>query len=67
MSVPVSIVSPSSAVRLQAVKQQLTAIEPPLLIVAASRAAADEFALSLAADRGATFGITRAGLTELVA
>ena len=67
MSVPVSIVSPSSAVRLQAVKQRLTSIEPPLLIVAASRAAADEFALTLAADRGATFGITRAGLTELVA
>jgi len=61
------IVSPSSAARLAAARSHLETVKPPILIVGASRAAADEFALGLAADRGATFGITRAGLTELVA
>jgi hypothetical protein len=63
----IPIVSPSSAVRLAAARTRLTGIEPPILIVAASRAAADEFALALAAERGATFGIARAGFTELAA
>lgn len=63
----VAVVSSSSAVRLAAARSRLDAAQPPILIVAASRAAADEFALGLAADRGATFGITRVGLTELVA
>ncbi len=62
-----SIVSPSAAVRLDAVRARLKGVEPPILIVAASRGAADEFAFSLAVERGATFGITRVGLTELVA
>ena len=63
----IPIVSPSSTVRQAAAKARLVGVEPPLLIVAASRGAADEFALALAADRGATFGVTRMGLTELVA
>ena len=63
----IPIVSSSSTVRQDAAKARLVGVEPPLLIVAASRGAADEFALALAADRGATFGVTRMGLTELVA
>lgn len=62
-----SIVLPSGAARLDAARSQLRAIEPPLLIVGATRAAADEFALSIAAEKGATFGITRASIAELVA
>lgn len=62
-----SIVSPASAARIAAAVKKLKAVEPPILIVAASRGAADEFALHLAADRGATFGVSRAGFTELVA
>lgn len=62
-----SIVSPSSAARIGAATAQLSKVEPPILIVAASRGAADEFALRLAAGRGATFGVSRAGFTELVA
>ncbi len=45
----------------------VAAASPPILIVAASRGAADEFALGLAAERGATFGVTRMSVTELVA
>ncbi len=63
----ISIVSPSSSVRLDAIKSRLAAFQPPILIVAASRGAADEFALGVAAERGATFGVTRVSLTELVA
>lgn len=63
----VSIVSPASATRLAQARTSLDAVKPPILIVGASRAAADEFALTLAAGRGATFGVTRVGLTELVA
>jgi ATP-dependent helicase/nuclease subunit B len=62
-----SIVSPSSATRLAEARSRLDGLQPPILILGASRAAADEFALGLAASRGATFGVTRAGLTELVA
>ncbi len=61
------MVSPSSAARLAQARKSLDAAKPPILIVSASRAAADEFALALAAERGATFGVTRMGLTELVA
>ena len=63
----VAVVSPSSAARLAAARSRLAGVRPPILIVGASRAAADEFAMELAADRGATFGITRVGFTELVA
>ena len=61
------MVSPSSAARLAQARKSLDAAKPPILIVSASRAAADEFALALAVERGATFGVTRMGLTELVA
>ena len=37
------------------------------MIVAATRAAADEFAFSIAEAKGATFGITRSSVAELVA
>lgn len=61
------LVSPSSAARIDAATARLSQLEPPILIVAASRGAADEFALRVAAECGATFGISRAGFTELVA
>ena len=61
------IVSPSSASRLRAALDEVRSLASPLLIVGTSRPAADEFALRLAADRGATFGVSRAGFTELVA
>ena len=63
----IPIVSPSSFARLAAARSRLSGVEPPILIVAASRAAADEFALGLAAERGATFGVSRSGFTELAA
>ena len=44
----------------------MVATPPPVLIIGASRAAADEFALSMAAEQGATFGITRSSVAELV-
>src|SRR5688572_21650147 len=61
-----SFVSAASASRLSAARAQVLAIDPPILIIGASRAAADEFALSLAAEKGATFGITRSSVAELV-
>src|SRR5688572_1506125 len=61
-----SFVSAASASRLSAARAQVLVIEPPILIIGASRAAADEFALSLAAEKGATFGITRSSVAELV-
>ena len=61
-----SFVSAASASRLSAAREQVLAIAPPILIIGASRAAADEFALSLAAEKGATFGITRSSVAELV-
>ncbi len=63
----VPFVSPSNAARIDAAKSRLSGVQPPILVVAASRAAADEFALALTSDRGATFGVSRAGFTELVA
>ena len=45
----------------------MLALQPPILVIASTRAAADEFAFSIAVDKGATFGITRASLAELVA
>jgi hypothetical protein len=44
-----AIVSASSAERLAAARERVLALESPLLVVAASRGAADEFALALAA------------------
>jgi hypothetical protein len=62
-----SIVYPSAAARLEAARLRLRDLEPPILLIASTRAAADEFAFSIAAEKGATFGITRASLAELVA
>ena len=61
-----SFVSAAGAGRLSDARARVLAIEPPILIIAASRAAADEFAISLAVEKGATFGITRSSVAELV-
>jgi ATP-dependent helicase/nuclease subunit B len=63
----ISIVLPSTSSRLAAARERLAGLEPPLAIVASTRAAADELAFSVAAASGATFGITRASVAELVA
>lgn len=62
-----AIVFPSAAARLDAARERLRDLEPPLLLIAPTRSAADEFAFSIAAERGATFGITRSSIAELVA
>lgn len=62
-----SIVFPSAAVRLDAARTRLQALDPPVLVIAPTRAAADEFAFSIAVQKGATFGITRMSTAELVA
>jgi ATP-dependent helicase/nuclease subunit B len=56
----------SASARLSAAREALGGA-PRALIVGASRAAADEFAHAITAERGATFGITRVGFGELVA
>jgi hypothetical protein len=61
-----SFVSAAGSVRLAGARRRVLATEPPVLIIGASRAAADEFALSIAAEKGATFGITRSSVAELV-
>ncbi|HEX6164766.1 MAG TPA: PD-(D/E)XK nuclease family protein [Vicinamibacterales bacterium] len=62
-----SIVLPSAAARLDAARARLAGAAPPLLVIAATRAAADEFAFSIAHQSGATFGVTRSSVAELVA
>lgn len=62
-----SIVLASAAARLDAARARILEIDPPILVIAATRAAADEFAFSIAHARGATFGITRSSVAELVA
>src|SRR6187549_1342420 len=62
-----SIVLPSAAARLDAARARILEIDPPILVIAATRAAADEFAFSIANTKGATFGITRSSVAELVA
>jgi superfamily I DNA/RNA helicase len=61
-----AFVSAAAGARLADARRLVLAVEPPVLIVGASRAAADEFALAIAADKGATFGVTRASVAELV-
>src|SRR5688572_17275716 len=61
-----SFVSAAGARRISDARERVLAIEPPILIMAATRAAADEFALALAAEKGATFGVTRSSVAELV-
>ena len=62
-----SIVFPSASARLDAARERLLDLRPPVLVIASTRAAADEFAFSIAAEIGATFGIMRSSLAELVA
>ena len=59
----------SSAARLEAAAKFLRHFpaDHPVTIVAATRGAADDFARSIAAERGATLGVTRLSLTQLAA
>ena len=61
--------STSAAARLERARQFLQSHPSPaeVVIVGASRGAADDLARRLAAEHGATFGITRFSLTELAA
>jgi len=61
--------STSAAVRLAAARSFLTSRAPAseVVIVGASRGAADDLARSVARDAGATFGISRFSFTELAA
>jgi CRISPR/Cas system-associated exonuclease Cas4 (RecB family) len=63
------ITSTSAAARLEAARAFLAGRPPSteLIIVGASRGAADDFARSVARQAGATFGIARFSLTELAA
>jgi hypothetical protein len=63
------VTSTSAAARLAAARQFLLS-QPPageVVVVGASRGAADDLARLLAVKRGATFGISRFSLTELAA
>ena len=62
-----SIVLPSASARLAGARDRIAGLEPPVVIVAPTRAAADEFAFSLAHLKGATFGVTRSSVAEMVA
>ena len=63
------ITSTSAAARLEAAREFVLDALPAseLLIVSASRGAADDFARALAKTRGATFGLYRFSLTQLAA
>src|SRR5258705_9956636 len=65
----VQFVSSSSSAARTAAALRFLRQQPPgteLVIVAASRGAADELARRLSVDRGATFGVYRAGFNELI-
>jgi ATP-dependent helicase/nuclease subunit B len=59
----------SSAARLEAAAKFLRQFpaDHPITIVAATRGAADDFARTIASERGATLGVTRLSLTQLAA
>ncbi len=61
------ISSTSAASRLDAARAFIAGLPPAseIAIVGASRGAADDLARAIAADAGATFGLTRFSLTEL--
>ena len=63
------VTSASAAARLDAAREFLRGHSPAteLIIVGASRGAADDLARAIARQAGATFGITRFSLTELAA
>ncbi len=67
--VPRLVTSTSSAVRLNAAATALQSTLPSshVLVVAASRGAADDLARLVARRAGATFGLVRFGFTELAA
>jgi hypothetical protein len=62
------ITAPAAEVRLRAAGAAVAAATPsrPLLLIAPSRAAADECAAAVALARGGLFGVTRTSLIELV-
>ena len=63
------VTSDSAAARLDAARRFVLAVPPAteILIVSASRGAADDFARLVARGRGATFGLYRFSLTQLAA
>ncbi|MGH2901367.1 MAG: PD-(D/E)XK nuclease family protein, partial [Solirubrobacteraceae bacterium] len=63
------VVSESAASRIEAARHFVLTLAPAseVLIVSASRGAADDFARQLARSRGATFGLYRFSLTQLAA
>src|SRR4029077_19906802 len=63
------LTSTSAAARLAAARRFLDRhpASTEILVVGASRGAADDLVRRLARDRGATFGLTRFSLTELAA
>ena len=63
------VTSPAASARLAAAERFLQQFPPSseLLIVSASRGAADDFARRLAKSRGATFGLSRFSFVELAA
>src|SRR5262245_11315346 len=63
------VTSPSAAARLEAATEFLSKRLPSaeVLIVGASRGAADDFARAVARSTSATFGLSRFSLTELAA
>ena len=64
-----AVLSTSAAVRLEAAAAFLRQFPPSteVVVVGATRGAADDFVRSLARRSAATFGLTRFGLTELAA
>ena len=64
-----AITSTSAAVRLEAARRFLEHLPPSteVVVVGATRGAADDFVRGVARNAGATFGLTRFGLTELAA
>lgn len=63
------VLSSSAAIRLEAARQFVLDAPPAseILIVGATRGAADDFVRALAGPRGATFGLYRFSLTQLAA
>src|SRR5215467_9142763 len=63
------VISTSAAARLAAARSFLDSLPPATeaVVVGATRGAADDFVRTLAAARGATFGLTRFSLTQLAA
>lgn len=65
MAVRHLVVARAADRRLGIVRDQLSAIDGEIVIVAANRGAADDFARLLASSQAATFGVYRFSLTQL--